>query len=1159
VKAIEASAGTGKTFEICQRVLVRVGDGGDLRKIVVVSFTEAAAADLRRRVRERLQTARRLLALRLEGAAWKAPDKPMAGWVESADGAALDHLDRALADFDEAPISTVHGLCSRILRTHAFEAGAPFALTVNASNEVGKHVVNDLLRRMTSELSPTWLAALAFLSLDRKALGDLAELAAETELELVPETAEACEPPDLDAWTAAVEAMQVLWEAGGEDYCVRIVATSGLRSVKGGKLKNVRAWVDKPTLVRPIHEDVIGVLEGYVAGVPEHLDLTQAIQAVVALHGTASLPLAKWANHIRWKLVRDVREALVIERRRASTRSYDDLVRSIRDAAFDPQRGPTLRARLAERFHAVLVDEAQDNNPDQWQLLQALFLDRLTVVGDPKQSIYAFRRASVHAWFKAVGEQKDTLPRNFRSDGPLVNAVNHLFKRWPHSFAGAPQDFDAVQFEHAGRRTDVAKSPLELLYIPHNSDYFWQGWPKKYTIDRLAKLAAEQIATLLDSGAKVKGRRVLPSDCAVLTRDNKQAELVRQALADRGIPANLRGKETVLSRKELVAGTAEVLAGFADPSDRDAVSRALASSLVDCTATSIHAWRQGQMWTEVVGRCRHWGEVWRRRGVMAALLGWMEDKGGLERLLRSPTGEREVTDLRHLAEVLQRVEAERRLSPDGLIAWLRRGGEGLDDDEDGLRVSTDEQAVHIATLHKAKGLEYGFVWLPFSWRSCWEKVQKYYDRDKQRWVLDVRLGIEPEDGKLDALQEDLRLLYVGLTRAEYGCTLFWLPPSGESALGYLLHRGADGTVAQMRSHARGRTRRRQTTREDLDAWASHAHIGLSQATLTADPPRTSWTRPPVTLETSDLERKARLDLRWRRGSFTTLMEDDEGWTSGDEPPPDTDRGQEIELPEALSEDGELVPLSEFPAGTQAGDFMHAVLEHHDYDRPEEMEPRVRRELLAHGFDAERWTEEVSTALNGALEVPLWPGSEVTLAGLDRSDTAREVDVSIPVCGGYSAKGGVTVAKLAKCFEQPLGAGAPPDVAERLRRLTFKKLRGFLVGQIDLLFRVDQRYFVLDWKSKRLGKRSEHYRPEAMKSAVLESGYVLQYHLYVLFLHRMLRQRLGDDYDYDQHVGGVVYAFLRGMNPSTGAERGVFRDRPPKALITSLDACFSGDP
>jgi exodeoxyribonuclease V beta subunit len=1158
VQAIQASAGTGKTFAICDRVLHRVSAGAPIAELAVVSFTEAAAADLRRRVRMRLQDARELATTGVLSSG-ETPDNELVTWAATAGEPEVDNVTNALADLDLAPITTVHGLCSRLLRSLAFESGAPLDADIGAGSNAADQVVGDLTRSLTAELDPLGLLALQELGLHGKALRDLARTAMELELQVRPEQCTPADAPDLGPWHAAVDALREAWTTDGRAMAELMVARTALRSTDGGKLGKLAGWIYTLGLVGGVPAEVHQLLgPGYRGKVPEHEPLFEKIDAVLDLLETTGQAYERWATWVRWDVVQRVRDLARQTRQRTAAMSFDDLVRQVRDAAVDPQRGPVLRKAIADRFRIALVDEAQDNDPVQWTLLLELFGDRLVVVGDPKQSIYAFRRANVHAWSQVVDGSAETLGVNYRSDARLVRATNHLFGRWKQPFAGAPATYDRVDPFHPENRTSDPSPPLHIVRMSGQGVGRWKGGVSPWDArPKLAAHAAEAISDLLASNLKIEGRDVRAADCAVLTRTNDECTAVRQALAARGIAAAVRGKESVLELGALREAVATVLEAFQDPAGRGTVSRALATHLVGCTGTQIHTLRHGPKWPEVVERCRHWGEVWRSSGVLAALLGWIEDRSALANLVGRPGGQQEVTDLRQLVQLAHQAEAAQRLSPWGVIRWLRDPS-GADEDEGGRRLPTDEDAVHVATLHKAKGLEYGLVWMPFASATVWAKTLRYYDRQAESWILDVRLDPDGGHARLDALQEELRGLYVGVTRAQYRCTVYWLPSGrrgDESALGYLLHRGPGADVDALRREAAARANRAKRVSEDLDALAAHADVGWSDGSL-ADTPETRLpsTRRAVTMR--PLARDRGLDLGWRRASFTSLVKGDLGWLTG-EPVPDDDLDDDLddELAE-VEASADRVPLADFPRGAHAGNLMHDVLEHHDFSQDDALRARVEAGLTEHGFDAEQWATTLHDGLHRALHTPIWPEDAFVLANLERKDTLREPEVVLPACGGYSAKGGVTVNALADCFEQELGPGAPPQTADKLRRLTFTTFRGFLNGKIDLVFRRGERFYVLDWKSNHLGDTPEHYAHEAMREAVLRSNYVLQYHLYTLFLHRYLRRRVAN-YDYDTHMGGVVYAFLRGMQPETGSERGVFRDRPPKALIERLDALFLG--
>jgi exodeoxyribonuclease V beta subunit len=247
---------------------------------------------------------------------------------------------------------------------------------------------------------------------------------------------------------------------------------------------------------------------------------------------------------------------------------------------------------------------------------------------------------------------------------------------------------------------------------------------------------------------------------------------------------------------------------------------------------------------------------------------------------------------------------------------------------------------------------------------------------------------------------------------------------------------------------------------------------------------------------------------------------------------------------------ETLTIFDFPRGAKAGTCLHAVFEEIDYRGADSAatEALVEEKLTLHGFERS-WTTPVRECVDKVLRAPL-EGADgwFTLAELSAADRNHEMEFYLPM-------GRVTARGLASAFTASAGSDLPEELPRLLERLEFKPTRGFLKGFIDLVFHWAGRYYLLDWKSNFLGDKVADYGPPALRRAMTEHLYQLQYHLYTVALHRYLAQRL-ESYEYERHFGGVFYLFLRGVDPSAGPDWGVYRARPPRSTVEMLDRYLS---
>ncbi len=523
---------------------------------------------------------------------------------------------------------------------------------------------------------------------------------------------------------------------------------------------------------------------------------------------------------------------------------------------------------------------------------------------------------------------------------------------------------------------------------------------------------------------------------------------------------------------------------------------------------------------------------WQKRGVMPMLRTLMVTRNIAENLLATAGGERRLTDILHISELLQEAAAGLE-SEHALVRWLSQHIADPDTSASSqqMRLESDRHLVQIVTIHKSKGLEYSLVWLPFIARFRKQDQALYHDRQTFEAMLDLSASEESiELAEAERLAEDLRLLYVALTRAIWHCSLGIAPLTSRrsdkpadsdfhhSALGRLVQKGEP---------------------QDASGLAASLRQLCGQHIVLETPPaldNTRWQPPGESLPALSARQVTRI-LRddWRVTSYSGLQQQGHAIAQDLLPRLDIDAagvGEVVPQPE-------LTP-HQFPRGASPGTFLHGLFEELDFTQPVD-EDWMREKLQQGGYDA-HWQPVLSRWLQTILEAPLGD-SGVSLSQLTGRDKQVEMAFYLPIDAPLDA---AALDALIRRYD-PLSAGCPP--------LDFQQVRGMLKGFIDLVFRHNGRYYLLDYKSNWLGESSEAYTESAMAGAMQSHRYELQYQLYSLALHRYLRHRLAD-YDYEQHFGGVIYLFLRGID-NTVPGQGIFTTRPDVRLIDALDALFAG--
>lgn len=1097
VRLIEANAGTGKTYTIttlCLRLLLE--RRLDIAQILVVTYTNAATAELRRKVRARLHDA--LAALR--GGPVDPADATLCELVRRRRAAPATlaedcaRLEAALYGFDEAAIFTIHGFCQRVLQEHAFESGVPFDVALLGDDRV---LLGDAVHDFWSrELFDAPLALLDDLAGARVSPARLLQLARL-----------AITHPDGRILPAASA------PAGGDP----------------------RSQDAQPGLA------------------PRRLALVRAVASVVpaALH--------------RRKLA-------------AQMHSFDDLLQRV-DAALRGPDAAALAEALRRRYPAALIDEFQDTDPVQYRIFEAIHGrgGTLVLIGDPKQAIYGFRGADVFAYVHAkqrCGSAVHTLGVNRRSGPSLVQGVNAIFARAQAPFvlpgipffasAAAPDARDRLGGDLAGR------APLRVLFVPRTgADGAWMNKPHPggwyYTA-----IAAET-ARLLEADNRIDDRRLAPGDVAVLCRTNEQTRGMQAALAALGIPSVLQGDASVFDSLE-AEQVERVVRALGDPADPAAVTAALLTPLVGLTAAAALALRQDErQWEDWLARFAAWHDVWRQRGFTAAFRRLLDECQAPARLLAAPGGERALTNIFHLGELLQDASTQAPRGLLGLAEWLQRMRTDAlsrieaEAEAAQIRLESDACALTLVTIHKSKGLQYPVVICPFLFDGAVRHPSDTYPcfHDPADGAFTIHLDPSAADQALAArerLAEHLRLLYVALTRAEQLCVIAWgkFRNSDRSALGYLLHQPPDHapleTLADVTAE-RIKALSDAEVRADLDRLPAAAPGAVEVLEL----PRAAGTLRPVLPDDGPplRARTARRQVvqRWRIASFSALTAGERALPEPAAEGRDCDELADADAPPE-PEDVGLAGVRVFPRGRRLGTLVHYLLETADF-------PTANRAALcehaaavlpAYGIEA-RWAEPLADAVCDVLDTPLCTDPALVLRRIERRHRLDEVEFVFPtaLAPDASTRGACTPERLAGVFARYGRGWVAERYAPQLARLPFGALAGYVKGYIDLVFADYGRWYVVDYKTNDLGPRPGDYRPERLRAEMLRHHYVLQAHLYVVALHRHLQRRL-PGYAYERDFGGVLYLFVRAMDRTPGA--GVFFDRPPEALVAALSATLA---
>ena len=1221
-RLIEASAGTGKTWTIAALYLRLVlGDGGDdgFNKplmppdILVMTFTRAATRELSDRIRSRLieavqcfrgdaEPAHDQFLRDLRDAYAPGTERETAAW----------RLDMAAQCMDDAAIHTIDAWCQRMLREHAFDSGNLFDETLEAdeghrqteaAQDYWRQQCYPLSGEVLEEVLKVWPSVKALVK-DMQALLKQA-VPQGTGLGSLGE----CVQQGLAQQARMLQQLSAGWDARAqrlEDWLDGQLATNksawnGLKLKPAnykGWLKTLREWAAAP------NRDLAAAMKtGATRLVPEGLDearkgdvpveLPPESQALAdLLQALADLPSLN--SQLRLHAAAHVQQRLLWLKHQAGTFGFADMQQRL-DAALAGENGPALQASILAQYPVALIDEFQDTSPLQYRLFDQIYRTQdnsadsaLLLIGDPKQSIYGFRGADIYSYLQArhaTAGRHYVLDTNFRSTETLVGAVNQWFAQAEErpgegAFMFTQGTQNPLPFEPVkanGRREVLMQGSQRMSALT----IAWDGSSDEPLSNddirrRGAEFCASQIVQwLMDERTGFAEddkplQRMRPADIAVLVRTGKEANAVRRALAQRSVAS------VYLSDQDSVFASSEArdlllwLRAVAAPLDGLAVRAGLATQLMGLSFDEL-AWlaSDDEAFDARSEQLKDLHSIWLRLGVLAMLRQTLYRFDLPARWLSDLGGERQLTNYLHLAELLQSASAQLE-GEQALIRWLATQIEapGSGGDAQIVRLESDADLVKVVTVHKSKGLEYPVVCLPFggSFRAVDGKAGYLSlpvlndDAPRRELLLDFD-STQLARADKERLREDLRLLYVALTRPRHALWMGLAPmkrgnskscANQHGAAGYLLAGDAVQTVAGWRASVQA---------------LSDRSADITMVDLAADLPVPQRYVPAQELPALQAAPvyAAQFDRRWGIGSFSSLTRAMSAPSlpvlpvAAQQPAEDERALQTVDATEVTLDLSALQRSAgarstaavwhRFMRGPVVGNFLHdqlewlagedfALLAHEDSSQSEALAARLLRRCERAGRKDQ--ASDVLQWLRAVVHQPL-PPINVSLAQLGERDALlAEMEFWLPAQR-------LSAERIDALCRQYILPGQPrPTLPER-------ELHGMLMGFADLVFSHEGRYWVLDYKTNHLGSEAAAYGPQALEQAMLEHRYDVQAALYLLALHRLLQSRLRDDYVPEEHLGGALYFFLRGLD---GEAAGMQVLQPPMELLHELDALLT---
>ena len=1175
---IEASAGTGKTYAISRLFLRLILENKiEINKILVVTFTEAATEELKRRIRELLKKARKVFESCVSD-----DEFFKALLVKCPARHALKLLNDALRDFDTAGIFTIHGFCQRVLYENAFESGQALDAQINKDqSDLLKEIEEDFWRTNFYPSSPLFSAYSVDKKLSPERFSDgLKAFIGPQDFRLVPDI-HLQNTIDLeDSFTSAMQKVSKSWFENKIEI-QKLLSESNLNKKKySGKIVNdlwgsleemLKSNGTSPTMFKNF-EKLTGpaILASLNKGgiFPGHAFFNYC-EDLLSIAQKLHRAFDERVLYLKLLFLQYANQELTHRKEKQNILYFDDLLSKVSKALNKIGNSNELVQSIRSAYKAALIDEFQDTDPIQYGIFNSIFQEGsiLFLIGDPKQAIYSFRGADIFAYLKASNsiENRYTLTKNYRSQPGLLHAINVLFTHNKKPFV-----FEEIEYKNVSSAEGPASRAMEF---PENEANFklWiakrvdsqslEAIPVLKAQEMICTAIAFEITRLLSEGrANNNFPGLKPCDIAVLVRKNKEAELVQNVLSKYDIPTILENSGNVFGSPESLE-MLRLLQGICNWTKPSALKAALTTCFFSYNAAQIHELNMNEKsWEHCISMISRYNALWLNNGFIPMIRLLMSENAVQERLMSLVQGERGITNIMHLIELIHQKEMHEKHGPNKICTWLlnKINDNGIASDEELLRLETDENAVRIMTIHKSKGLEFPIVFCPFAWASSeistnGKNSPLLFHDSETGFSATLALGQEEiskhkSEAENERLAENIRLLYVALTRAKIRCYCVWGPFRGAetSALAYTLHgKGIDAPLVRNLA-----AKLKSLTDDQIESELQTIAKKASNGSLDIEPlPE----KEPIRLE-NKREATESLALRkfagsvhepWKVASFSSLsyhhndkalldlefLDSIEGIAliSGNS----SDPSFSIKKPEGIFA---------FPKGAMPGIFLHDVLERIDFMNIGSMESAclIPDALAAHGIDLS-WKVTIENMIKNLVSLQLFPDNEdLRFCNIPTNDCLHELEFYFPL----------------NCISahdiNSILFDAEKGMERSFHGLQFQPVRGYMKGFMDLVFRCNGKYYLVDWKSNFLGNTIEDYSVSKIKQAMEEQYYEFQYHIYVTALHMYLLTRMAD-YDYDKHFGGVFYLFLRGIDAEKGPEYGVFFDRPSIEKVKKLCA------
>lgn len=1166
---VEAGAGTGKTYNITSLYIRAIIEKQLMpASILVLTYTIPASAELKARIRNRINDC-------IHAYENKDPngDLFLEELLTKLDENGYQLLKKALYNFDEANISTIHGFCNGLLKEEylAFEVSPDFEI-LGSETTLLESCIDEFWHQFinmysTGKVKRLVLNYLLLEKFDPEIISKYVKpVVGKPYAKVVPEST------GIEQNLYIIEKLDKLFQAIKTSY-------ENEKDVLKTIIMNNDGVLNKGSykVGAPHHHEFLGFLN--------NADLDLVPFNKLELYGAEKMQSAVNKNQIveppktsylidqyleQLKNLSAIRIAFIhtaiqeiipvydAKKKVRNVLTYDDLITFVSDGLAADKSG-VLAQKIAKKYPLALVDEFQDTDPVQYQIFKSIYKNEPTglfMIGDPKQAIYSFRGADLFTYLEAKSDahpnQKYSLDDNYRSSCSVIDAVNGIFQSHNYPFLLENLDFRPAGYPIRDKEpAKLYKNGEEVAAIQFIE--FVEDLETKVKANPIiAETVASEINALISGAYTIGDRKIQPSDIAILVRKHTQASEIQEALTASGLQSILKSKMSVFHTDE--AKELEILlAAIIDSNFEGLIRAALTTTLIGFDAHKLlEANENEERWAEIVLGFTEMHRIWKERGVQAGLSVVDSIYKILERLASSKNGERRITNYNHLIELLAAYESDYHSTPSSLLRYLRDKiiEDSKEHEDEVLRLESDEELIQINTMHISKGLEFPIVFIPYLWEPISPKVKKdsvFQFNQNNVTYLNIAGNIAEHEhillNKIEELGEDIRLAYVALTRAS---TANFIPfvelktdaelsplsaiTSGaknvESALASKITKKGDYSVDSLSTAIKALTKNPNIElRYPLNGTSRNIE-SLQKKKITP----LAYTQEFKRTDVFNFPRITSYSALTKHHDSPSIIEIDlekEGF--------DFDESEaKIEFEETVL-DSNVKSVFTFPRGADAGNFLHALFEKIEFNSRTDISEIIEKELDYAGYDSS-WADVVKQWVLQTLSRTM-PPVGVVLGNLTPREVLKEMEFHFPI-ESIQAK------EIRQVIRDNKASTEMGDSAI---------IHGFMKGFIDLTFVYEGKYYILDYKSNHLGNDYQNYATIELNREIIAANYDVQYHIYTVALHRYLKNRL-TDYSYKKDFGGVIYIFLRGLNDEDPSQ-GVFFDKPDWNKINQLDNLF----